>query len=185
MFIQHPISCDRGSASRARKLSARSAEWQVHVGSCIPTSENTPSVLKNSLGARFRPRSGTKTPVLGRFEPDLWSLSAQSPLFQHADPFHALGRIARALCPSTSARRTGRSWETYSTALSARRMRSATSSGCETPTVWDAPSISTTSRAWARSAMKRWTAAGMFLSSSPNTNHDGSDFHAGGSAGLV
>jgi len=28
--------------------------------------------------------------------------------------------------------------------------------------------------------MKRWSAAGMFLSSSPNTNHDGIDFHAGG-----
>jgi hypothetical protein len=46
-----------------------------------------PSVLKNSLDARFRPRSGTKTPVLGRFELDLWSLSAQSRLFQHSDVF--------------------------------------------------------------------------------------------------
>src|SRR5215212_1900255 len=45
------------------------------------------SVLKNSLDARFRLRSGTKTPVLGRFEPDLWSLSAQSRLFQHAGAF--------------------------------------------------------------------------------------------------
>jgi hypothetical protein len=46
-----------------------------------------PSVLKNSLDARFRPRSGTKTPVLGRFEPDLWSLLAQSRLFQQAGGF--------------------------------------------------------------------------------------------------
>ena len=44
----------------------------------------------------------------------------------------------------------------------------------------DAPSISTTSRAPARSADQRWAATGMFLSSSPNTNHDGTDFHAGG-----
>jgi hypothetical protein len=35
-------------------------------------------------------------------------------------------------------------------------------------------------RPWARPAMKRWSSAGMSLSSSPNTNHDGSDFHAGG-----
>jgi hypothetical protein len=49
------------------------------------------SVLKISLGARFRPRSGTKTPVLGRFEPDFWSLSAQSPHFQHAGVFSKVG----------------------------------------------------------------------------------------------
>jgi hypothetical protein len=47
-------------------------------------------VLKNSLDALFRPRSGTKTPALGRFEPDLWSLSAQSRLFQHASEFSEL-----------------------------------------------------------------------------------------------
>jgi hypothetical protein len=52
-------------------------------------------LLKNSLDARFRPRAGTKTPVLGRFEPDLWSLSAQRRLFQQAGAFHALG-LARA-----------------------------------------------------------------------------------------
>ena len=49
------------------------------------------SVLKISLGGRFRPRSGTKTPVLARFEPDFWSLSAQSPHFQHAGVFSKVG----------------------------------------------------------------------------------------------
>jgi hypothetical protein len=51
-------------------------------------------------------------------------------------------------------------------------------SGWETANPWEAPSISTTSRAPACSAMKRCTATGMFLSSSSATNQDGIDFHA-------
>jgi hypothetical protein len=62
---------------------------------------------------------------------------------------------------------------------------SATSSACETPTAWEVPSISTTSRAPARSAMKRCAVTGMFLSSSPNTNHEGIDFQRRRPRGLV
>jgi hypothetical protein len=45
------------------------------------------SLLKNSLGGRFHSRSGTKYPVFGLLEHDLWSLSAQRRLFQQAGVF--------------------------------------------------------------------------------------------------
>src|SRR5215212_5097678 len=49
------------------------------------------ALLKNSLGARFRPGYGAKYTAFGAFRPDLWSFLARYGLFQQADPFHALG----------------------------------------------------------------------------------------------
>lgn len=68
-------------------------------------------------------------------------------------------------------------------ALSASKIVSATASGCETLMAWDAPASSLVPREPARSAPARCTAAGMFRSYSPKTNHEGVSFHAGVSAG--
>lgn len=52
-------------------------------------------------------------------------------------------------------------------ALAAMSIRSATASGRETMTTWDALSITTVFFEWARSAMKAMAAGGMFLSAVP------------------
>lgn len=57
--------------------------------------------------------------------------------------------------------------DAYSALLAASMMVFATTSGCETITTWDPPSITTSSLALARVAMKPRTEAGMFRSASP------------------
>lgn len=59
----------------------------------------------------------------------------------------------------------------------------ATCLGWDTATEWEAPGTSVMEMAPARSAMNRRPSTGMFLSASPNTNHDGRDFQAGVAAG--
>ncbi len=51
--------------------------------------------------------------------------------------------------------------------LAAMSIRSATASGRDTMTTWEAPSITTVFFEWARSAMKAMAAGGMFLSAVP------------------
>src|SRR5690606_7780006 len=68
-------------------------------------------------------------------------------------------------------------------ALPAAAIVATTSSGCETLMACDAPAISRTVWAPARSAPARSTAAGMLRSSSPNTCQDGVSFQAGRAVG--
>jgi hypothetical protein len=42
------------------------------------------------LSSKFRHQTAPSMPLLGRFEPDLWSLPAQSRLFQQADKLRAV-----------------------------------------------------------------------------------------------
>jgi hypothetical protein len=52
-------------------------------------------MLKIPLILAFDPDRVRKAPVLGRFEPDLWSLSAQSSLSQYAVVFSEGGQRRR------------------------------------------------------------------------------------------
>ena len=64
-------------------------------------------------------------------------------------------------------------------ARAASRMTSAVADGCETPTTWDEPAISTARLGPARSAMMRCAPTEMLRSWSPKTNQLGTVFHSG------
>lgn len=73
----------RGGARAAQALPLTSTDPCPYSPECAEDA----SVLKNPLGARFRPRSATKNTLFGRFEADLWCYQL------NADFFNKLGRF--------------------------------------------------------------------------------------------
>ena len=69
-------------------------------------------VEKPLLALAFAPDRLPNTPVLGRFEPDSWSPSAQRRLFQQADLFHAnaVSRLFRRMRDNLTGCDVGRVW---------------------------------------------------------------------------